>query len=80
LTPFVSELTRVNTGPALTKRLSRTKPRLLKMGVIGVLLAGIVALPADGQILTALKIMRNNQPPKTPGTSSKYQPETMRRP
>jgi hypothetical protein len=66
LTPFVSELTRINTGSALTKRLSRMKPLLLKMGVIDVLLAGIIALPADGQILTALKITRNNQPPKTP--------------
>ena len=62
----MSELTRVNTGLGLTKRLSRLKPRLLKMGVIDALLAGIIALPADGQILTALKIMRNNQPPKTP--------------
>ena len=42
------------------------KPWLLKMGVIGALLAGIIALPADGQILTALKIMRNNQPPNAP--------------
>lgn len=42
------------------------KPRLLEMGVIGALLAGIITLPADGQILTALKIMRKNQPPKAP--------------
>jgi hypothetical protein len=40
------------------------KPRLLEMSAICALLAGIVSLPADGQILTALKIMRKNQPPK----------------
>lgn len=41
------------------------KPGLLKMTVICALLTGILTLPADGQILSALKIMRNNQPPET---------------
>ena len=39
------------------------KPWLLKMTAICAISVGILALPADGQILKALKIARNNQPP-----------------